>query len=70
MGTVDPKVVAAAAAAVLQFVAEGCSPAEPSAAPGLAAAPPAGLPSLWGWAGRQGGMLERVAWQRRISRSW
>lgn len=72
MGSVHPKKVAAAIAAVLQHVAEteaafACaSPLPPRAAAG----PPVGLPPLWAWSGRQDAMHDRVALQRRVSKSW
>lgn len=64
------KKVAAAVAAVLQFLAESeaVSAVAPAAAP--AALGPAPLPAGWGLAGRQESMALRDLWQRRIPRSW
>lgn len=64
------KKVAAAVAAVLQFLAESeavcaVTPAAAPAAPG-----PAPLWAGWGLAGRQESMTLRDLWQRRIPRSW
>ncbi|MBI5018148.1 MAG: hypothetical protein HZB55_22005 [Deltaproteobacteria bacterium] len=73
MGSVHPKKVAAAMAAVLQCIAEteAVLPSSAGAAssrqgPGL----PCALPPLWGWAGRQDAMRDRVLLQRRLSKSW
>jgi hypothetical protein len=63
------KKVAAAVAAVLQFLAE--SEAVPAVAPAATAAPaPAPTPAGWGLAGRQEAMALRDLWQRRIPKSW
>jgi hypothetical protein len=75
MVPVHPKKVAAAVAAVLQCAAEAeaalsaLSPAA-SLSPRSLSAGPFALPPLWGWAGRQDAMRDRILWQRRMSKSW
>ncbi len=68
MGTHPAKKIAAAVAAVVQYLAE----AEPIAAAPLASpAPvPAAVAAPWGMAGRQESMALRDLWQRRIPKSW
>lgn len=72
MASIHPKKVAAAVAAVLQYVAEAeaalVAPAAASPDRSCAVAP--AMPPLWGWAGRQEAMHDRATWQRRLAKSW
>lgn len=73
MASIHPKKLAAAVAAVLQYAAEAEAAVAAPGAVAVAAAQvagPAGLPPLWGWAGRQEAMHDRLAWQRRVLKSW
>ncbi|MDF1555685.1 MAG: hypothetical protein P1P84_21610 [Deferrisomatales bacterium] len=64
MQSMRSKKIAAAIAAVMQFIQEEVPPA----AQPLAPAPCAPSFSPWGAAGRQDAMLFRTLWQRRLGR--
>jgi hypothetical protein len=68
MATHPAKTVAAAVAAVLQYLADAeAAQARPLACP---ASPPVPGTAPWGLAGRQESMALRDLWQRRIPKSW
>jgi len=68
MDTHPAKKIAAAMAAVIQYLAEAqIDAAVPAGRPPTAAVASA---SPWGAAGRQESMMLRDLWQRRIPRSW
>ena len=76
-GAPSRKKVAAAVAAVLQHLSAGVSIPEPQASPGAAAGPAPLVPhlapapaALWGAAGRQDAMHDRILWQRRLAKTW
>jgi len=67
MGTHSAKKIAAAVAAVVQYLAE----AEIAVPTPLTEGPsPAPFSGPWGMAGRQESMALRDLWQRRIPKSW
>ncbi|MBE0618785.1 MAG: hypothetical protein IH608_12820 [Proteobacteria bacterium] len=68
MGAHPAKKVAAAVAAVLQYLTDvEAAPMPVAAAP---TAPPPTVLTPWGLAGRQESMALRDLWQRRIPKSW
>jgi hypothetical protein len=68
MGTQSAKKLAAAVAAVIQYLSEAQAAAPVQPVGPLPAPAPVATP--WGLAGRQESMTLRDIWQRRIPKSW